>query len=147
MTDTDPVRHTKRAMALTGLLAAGTAAVLGSIALLGSPAPDAGEATTPARRITETFPVPAPEILGLLDRPADLGALRNPARLASCLTGLGYPGSTPVLGARRLPTAGRDVVLLVLAADTPRRLAAIVVPTTCSAADTGLLAETQVRQP
>lgn len=144
MTDTGQVRHTKRAMALAGALAAVTATVLGSLALLDSPTPDT--AAMPARRIAETFPVPEAEILALLDRPVDLGALSNPARLASCLTGLGYPGGTPVLGARPLSTAGPDAVLLVVDGDPPGRLAAIAVPSTCSAADTGLLAQTQLRQ-
>ena len=61
--------------------------------------------------------------------------------------GLGYPASTPVLGSRQVRMAGRDAVILVLAADAPRELTAVAVPGTCSAADTGLLADTTVRRP
>lgn len=140
MINTGGVRYTTRAMALTGALAALTAAVVGSIALMRAPDGDAG-------RVADAFPVAATEVLGLLDRPADLGGLGTPARLASCLAGLGYPGGTPILGARPLNTGGHDAVLLVVDTDTPHQLAAIVVPTTCSAADTGLLADTVLARP
>ena len=106
--------------------------------------------STPARKITvttPTMPLSGSELVGLLDRSPDLGPLGDPARRASCLAGLGYPASTPVLGSRQVRMAGRDAVILVLAADAPRELTAVAVPGTCSAADTGLLADTTVRRP
>ena len=93
----------------------------GTAALVRSPAPGS-DAVTPARKITVTapaMPLSGSEIVGLLDRPPDLGPLGDPARRASCLAGLGYPASTPVLGARQVRMAGRDAVMLVLAADAP----------------------------
>lgn len=113
------------------------------------PAPGS-DAVTPARKITvttPTMPLSGSELVGLLDRSPDLGPLGDPARRASCLAGLGYPASTPVLGSRQVRMAGRDAVILVLAADAPRELTAVAVPGTCSAADTGLLADTTVRRP
>ncbi len=135
--------------ATAGGLAVAAAATIGTVALLRSPAPGS-DALDAAHKITVTAPVmplSESELLGLLDRPPDLGPLVEPARRASCLAGLGYPASTPVLGARQIRMDGRDVVVLVLAADTPRELAALAVPGTCSAVDTGLLADTTVRRP
>ena len=63
------------------------------------------------------MPLSESELVGLLHRPPDLGPLVDPARRASCLAGLGYPASTPVLGARQIRMEGRDAVILVLAAD------------------------------
>ena len=161
MTDTGPVNSTPRhavrpgarslrmAAAAAGGLAAVAAAAVGTAALVRSPAPGS-DAVTPARKITvttPTMPLSGSELVGLLDRSPDLGPLGDPARRASCLAGLGYPASTPVLGSRQVRMAGRDAVILVLAADAPRELTAVAVPGTCSAADTGLLADTTVRRP
>ncbi|EUA29404.1 hypothetical protein I548_2591 [Mycobacterium intracellulare] len=56
-------------------------------------------------------PLSADEILGLLDRAPDFGSsggtLSDPARRASCLTGLGYPAATQVLGARPVEVNAR----------------------------------------
>ena len=68
-------------------------------------------------------------------------------RRASCLSGLGYPASTRVLGARPVEINARPGVLLVLPGDTPNNLAVFAVALNCSAADTGLLANTQVPRP
>ncbi|HWS92539.1 MAG TPA: hypothetical protein VN306_08620, partial [Mycobacterium sp.] len=66
---------------------------------------------------------------------------------ASCVSGLGYPASTQVLGARPIEINARPGVLLVLPGDTPDNLAVFAVALNCSAADTGLLASTQVPRP
>ncbi len=61
------------------------------------------------------------QILALLDDSPEYGPLGRPAsRRASCLSGLGYPASTQVLGARPIEINARPGVLLVLPADTPR---------------------------
>ena len=90
-------------------------------------------------------PLSQAEILGLLDRSPEYGPLTDPSRRASCLSGLGYPASTQVLGARPIDINARPGVLLVLPGDTPDNLAVFAVAPNCSAADTGLLANTQSR--
>lgn len=96
-------------------------------------------------------PLSADEIVGLLDRAPDFGSsggtLSDPARRASCLTGLGYPAATQVLGARPVEVNARPGVVLVIPGDSPHVLAVYVVSPNCSAADTGLLANTQVPRP
>ncbi|KBJ20376.1 RNA polymerase sigma factor SigM [Mycobacterium tuberculosis] len=72
------------------------------------------------------------------------GPLGDPSRRTSCLSGLGYPASTPVLGAQPIDIDARPAVLLVIPADTPDKLAVFAVAPHCSAADTGLLASTVV---
>lgn len=154
---TVPVKHAAhppprppRALTVVGAVAAVAAVTIGAITLLHTPA--AG--ITSVRKMTVSslaapFPLPAAELTALLDQPPDLGPLGDPGRRASCLSGLGYPASAPVLGARQLPVDGVDAVLLILAGDEPGdtgALAAMAVPPTCSAADTGLLAETTVRR-
>jgi hypothetical protein len=52
-----------------------------------------------------------------------------------------------VLGARPIEINARPGVLLVVPADTPGNLAVYAVAPNCSAADTGLLASTQVPHP
>jgi hypothetical protein len=133
------------AAAVVGVTAALVAAAVGTLMLLRG----AGDTTTTgptAERITVSSPVDGipltdPEILAMLGRPPDLGPLAEPRRRASCLSGLGYPTSTTVLGARPVSVGGRDGVLVLLPGDTPRQLNAVVVALNCSSADTGLLAD------
>ncbi|ORA71679.1 hypothetical protein BST26_07640 [Mycolicibacterium insubricum] len=91
-------------------------------------------------------PLPIPELQDLLDQPADLGPLSDGRRRAACLTGLGYPSGTPVLGGSQIRVAGRNAILLVLAGDQPDSYDAVAVAPTCSAADTGRLAATAFTQ-
>jgi hypothetical protein len=88
-----------------------------------------------------------PEVLDLLRRPPDLGPLADPQRRASCLSGLGYPTSASVLGARPLAVGARPGVLVLLPGEAPRAVNAVVVGLNCSSADTGLLAERVVIRP
>ena len=134
-----------------GAAAAVLAATVGAAALVREPAP-----TRPAGPTAELITVSRPprniplsdaQVLGLLARSPDLGPLADPQRRASCLSGLGYPAATPVLGARMVDVDGRPAVLLLLAADTPHAVVALVVRPTCSSADTGLLADTVVSHP
>jgi hypothetical protein len=148
------VRHTPR-WQLIGLVAGVGAAVLGvvigAVMLARDPAPrwSAGptaESITVSRPVTE-LPLPEPEIVGLLSRAPDYGPLADPQQRAACLSGLGHSAATPVLGARPVDMHGRPAVLMVLAADTPRKLLALVVAPNCNSAHGGLLANTLVTRP
>ncbi|OBK50822.1 hypothetical protein [Mycobacterium sp. 1081908.1] len=133
---------------LTGVGAVLAAIGVGTVALISAPEPAPSTPAT-AEHITVstppmTIPLSQAEILGLLNLSPDYGPLGDPARRASCLSGLGYPASTQVLGARPVDINARPGVLLVLPGDTPENLAVFAVAPNCSAADTGLLANTQV---
>ncbi len=137
--------------ALAGFCAVLAGIGFGTAALLHAPGPTPSAPVT-AEHITVSTPPMAialspDEILGLLGRSPDYGPLSDPARRASCLSGLGYPGSTQVLGARPIEINARPGVLLVVPGDTPDNLAVFAVALNCSAADTGLLASTQVPRP
>ncbi|WP_029112215.1 hypothetical protein [Mycobacterium sp. URHB0044] len=135
----------RNAAAAVGVAAALVAAGVGTAMLLRGA--DRTPATGPtAERITVSSPVGGvpltdAEILALLGQPPDLGPLADPQRRASCLSGLGYPTSATVLGARPLSVGGRSGVLMLLPGDTPQRVNLVVVALNCSSADTGLLAE------
>ncbi|MDM4139605.1 MULTISPECIES: hypothetical protein [Mycobacterium] len=146
--------HTRSARtiaAAAGLCAALAAIGFGTVALLHAPEP-APDTPGDIQHITlSTPPMQIPlsqnEILGLLDRSPDYGALGDPPRRASCLTGLGYPASTQILGARPVEINARPGIVLVIPGDSPHLLAVFAVSPNCSAADTGLLANTQVPRP
>lgn len=137
--------------AATGLCAVLAAIGVGTVALMHAPEPEPDTPGDIAHITVSTPPMEIPlspnEILGLLDHSPDYGALSDPARRASCLTGLGYPASTQVLGARQVEINARPGVVLVIPADSPHILAVYAVSPNCSAADTGLLANTQVSRP
>jgi hypothetical protein len=129
-------------------MAALTATGLGTVMLFrstGSPPTTAQH--LPAEPPSVTVPLSDAQIVGLLTRPPDLGTLDDARRRASCLSGLGYPGSDTVLGARRVDVNGTPAVVLVLPGDTPDTVTALAVRPNCSSADTGLLADTRIRRP
>lgn len=140
------------ASAVAGVSAVLAAVGVGTAALINAPTPTPSTPATAEHITVSTPPMAIPlsqaEILGLLDRSPDYGppgaALEDPPRRASCLSGLGYPASTQVLGAQPVEINARPGVLLVLPGDTPENLAVFAVALNCSAADTGLLANTQV---
>ncbi len=141
-------RPARVAAGIAGLCAALAGIGLGAAALIGEPAPMPSAPVT-AEHITVSVPPMAiplspAEILGLVDHNPEYGTLGDPQRRASCLSGLGYPGSTPVLGARPIEINARPGILFVLPGDTPDTLAVFAVSPNCSAADTGLLANTTV---
>ncbi|MBX9640970.1 MAG: hypothetical protein K2X97_14900, partial [Mycobacteriaceae bacterium] len=143
-----PLRPARVVAAIAGLCAVEAAVAGGTVSLLHEP--DSAP-TTPvtADHITVSTPVPAiprsdTEIRGLTHRPPDFGALANPSQRASCLGGLGYPATEPVLGAQPVEVNARPGVLLVMRGDTPDTLVAYAVALNCSAADTGLLATTAI---
>lgn len=133
---------------VAGFCAVVAAIGFGTAALVNAPAPTPSTQITAEHITVSTPPMVIPltqaQILGLLNRSPDYGPLNDPARRASCLTGLGYPASTQVLGAQQIDINARPGVLLVLRGDTPDNLAVLAVALNCSAADTGLLASTQV---
>lgn len=145
------IRPARTIAAVAGLCAVLAAIGFGTVALLHAPQP-APDTPGDVQHITvSTPPMEIPlsqnEILGLLERSPDYGALSDPARRASCLTGLGYSASTQVLGARPVEINARPGIVLVIPGDSPHVLAAYAVSPNCSAADTGLLANTQVPRP
>lgn len=147
-----PLPRPSRIAAGVGATAALAAIGLGTVALLrypdttrgGSPSLQPITVTSPPAVV---LPLSGAEILALLDRSPDFGALEDPQRRASCLAGLGYPASTRVLGARPVEVGGRSGVLLVLPGDQAGTVAALAVAPNCSSADTGLFADTTVRKP
>ncbi|OBG20385.1 hypothetical protein [Mycobacterium sp. 852002-51057_SCH5723018] len=145
------LRPARLVAALAGVGAVLAAIGLGTTALLTAPGPTPSTPATAEHITVSTPPMAIPlsqgEIDALLNHPPDYGPLGDAARRASCLTGLGYPASAQVLGARPIDINARPGVLLVLAGDTPDSLAAFAVALNCSAADTGLLASTQVPRP
>jgi hypothetical protein len=145
------IRPARVAAGVAGVCAVLAAIGFGTVALLNAPAPAPSTPTTAEHITVSTPPMAIPlspaEIVGLLGHAPDYGPLGDPSRRASCLGGLGYPASTQVLGARPIEINARPGVLLVLPADTPADLAVFAVALNCSAADTGLLASTQVPRP
>ena len=145
------IRPARIVAGIAGLCAVLAAIGFGTAALLHAPGPTPSTPVTAEHITVSTPPMVIPlsraEILGLLGHSPDLGWLSDPARRASCLTGLGYPASTQVLGARPIEVNARPGVLLVLPGDTPDNLAVFAVAPNCSGADTGLLANTQVPRP
>lgn len=143
-----PLRPARVIAGVAGLCAVVAAIGVGTTALLNEPDPMPSAPVT-ANHITVSTPVPviplsAAEIRDLLRRPPDFGALSNVSQRASCLGGLGYPASEPVLGAQPVEVNARPGVLLVLRGDTPDSLLAFAVALNCNAADTGLLATTAI---
>ncbi|OSC39291.1 hypothetical protein [Mycobacterium decipiens] len=147
-----PVHPTRVIAGVAGLCAVVAAIGLGTAALLDRPPPTPSAPAT-AQHITVSapaavIPLSQPQILELLRTSPDYGPLggplHDPSRRASCLSGLGYPASTPVLGAQPIDINATPAVLLVVPADTPDKLAVFAVTSHCSAADTGLLASTMV---
>lgn len=137
-------------MAVVGVGATLIAAGVGTGMLLHAPTRTTTADPT-AERITVSkplgLPMSDPEILALLSTPPDLGPLADPQRRASCLTGLGYPPSAAVLGARPVAIGAVSGVLVLLPSDAPRAVNAIAVGLNCSSVHTGLLAQRVVIRP
>jgi len=144
-------RPARLAVAAAGLIAVAVAIWLGTRALVKTPDSTPSRPTTiehiTVSRPPVTIPLSDQQILALLDDRADLGALTDPHRRASCLAGLGYPADARVLGARPIEIAGRPAVLLLLPADAPGAISALAVAPTCSSVDTGLSADRIVHRP
>ena len=132
-------------MLAVGVVATLAAAGLGTVMLVrsGGSGPPTGSS---AQQPPATVPLSAAEIVGLLTRPPDLGPLGDARRRSSCLSGLGYPARDALLGGRQVDINGAPAVVLVLPGDTPDTVAALAVRPNCSSADTGLIADTQIRR-
>ncbi|MGB3662873.1 MAG: hypothetical protein WBH51_04740 [Mycolicibacter algericus] len=147
-----PLPRLNRIAAIAGGAAALLAAGLGTAALIRFPGdtpsgPRSFDAITVASEPTPVLPLTEAEILELLDRSPEYGALADPGRRAGCLAALGYPAATRVLGARELAVNGRPAIVLLLPGAAPGTVIALAVAPNCSSADTGLLADTSVRRP
>jgi hypothetical protein len=137
-----------------GAVAGGAAVLvgvgLGTAMLIGRPAPVPTTGPT-AQHITvtaaPTIPLSALQLADLIRQRPDYGALTDPQRRASCLSGLGYPASVQVLGAQPVEIGDQPAVVLVLAGDGPTDLVALAVHANCNAADTGLIADTRISRP
>ena len=144
-------RPAVRAGAVAGASAAALTIGVGTVMVLRTPSTARTTGPT-ADRITvsthpPTMPLSPAQIVALLARRPDLGVLSDAARRASCLDGLGYPSAAVVLGGASVDIGGRRAVLLVLPGATAHDLAVVVVPPNCSAADTGLITDTQITRP
>ena len=148
------IRHTPRwqlAALIAGVGAAVTSVVLGGLMLTRDPAPTwstqpTAKSITVSRPATE-LPLTGPQLVGLLSHSPDYGPLADPKRRADCLSGLGYSSAISVLGARQIDMHGQRGVLLLLPADRPGAVRALVVEPDCDSAHTGLLANTLVTRP
>jgi hypothetical protein len=144
---TTPRASTLRPRHIAAAAGEAAAGAVGTAMLLGSGS--AGDARTsgPSVAASAGLPLFASQLDELLSQPPDLGELADPQRRVSCLSGLGYPTSTSVLGAKPLTVNGRPGLLLLLPGDVPGRIDAIVVGPNCSSVDTGLLISTAVNRP
>jgi hypothetical protein len=151
---THAVRHTPHWQLIglvVGVGAAVVGVVIGVLMLMRDPSPSFSAGPT-AKSITVSRPAPVlplsnPQIVGLLSQRPDYGSLADPQLRASCLSGLGYSATTQVLGARPVDMQGRPGLLMVLPADTPGMVLALVVAPDCNSAHTGLIADTLVTRP
>ncbi|WP_421843284.1 hypothetical protein [Mycobacterium sp.] len=142
-------RPARVAAVVAGLCALAAAIGLGTSALVRTTPPvPAANASVTARHITVSTPAPTlplshTQIVALLGQAPDYGSprspLADPSRRASCVSGLGYPASTEVLGARPVTINARAGILLILPGDNADELAVFAVAPTCNAADTGLM--------
>jgi hypothetical protein len=148
------IRHTPRWQLVALIAGVGAAVVgvaLGGLMLTRDPPPTwstqpTAKSITVPRPPTE-LPLTGPQLVGLLSHSPDYGPLADPKRRADCLSGLGYSSATSVLGARQIDVHGQHGVLLLLPADTPEAVRALVVEPDCDSAHTGLLANTLVTRP
>jgi hypothetical protein len=147
-----PLPRLQRAALIIGIGAAVAGIVGGGVMLTRDPAAQTWPAGPTARSITVShpspqFPLSDPQLVALLSRSPDYGPLAAPQRRASCLDGLGYSGTTQVLGAQRVDMSGRPAVLMLLPGETPETVVALVVDPGCSSAHTGLLADRLITRP
>jgi len=143
-----PANIRRLVAALVGAAALITAIGIGTAALLRSPAPTRSTVTSANTiAVAPKIPLSDRDLAALVDRSPDFGPLADPKRRAACLSGLGYPGSLQVLGAEQLRVDGRPAVVLVLPGERSGELVALAVAPSCSAVDTGLIADTTVRRP
>jgi hypothetical protein len=134
---------------VAGVCAVVVGAVVGGLMLARDPGPTwpTGPTAETITRQADALPLSNPQIVDLLSERPVYGPLTDPEQRASCLSALGYSATTAVLGARPVDMNGRPAVLIVLPADTPRAVLALVVEPDCNAAHSGLLANRLVTRP
>ncbi|CAN7693774.1 hypothetical protein [Mycolicibacterium frederiksbergense] len=117
----------------------------------GDDASDPGTARSPetsARHLitarSPSMPLTDPQILALLRRPPDTGPLVDPQ---ACLNSLNGLAETRILGAAPVSLSARPAVLLVVPAQDPSAVIAVVVAPDCPASGTGALARTELARP
>jgi hypothetical protein len=130
--------------AAAGVAAAVVAAAVGTTMLVQHGSAGAVPVVAAGAAAPSGFPLSDDEVTALVTRSHDLGALADPQRLDSCLGALGYPASTPVLGAAIVTVHDTPGVVMLFPGDTPDRIDAVVVAPNCSSVDTGLLARKTV---
>jgi hypothetical protein len=132
-----------------GVLAAAAATAVGGIALVKESPTEVSGGPASASFITveARIPLSARDLSALVGRAPDFGELTDPKRRASCLNGLGYPGTMQVLGAAPIQLNGRAAIVLVLPGDRSDELVALAVNPNCSSMATGLIADTTVTRP
>lgn len=135
----------------TALLAAAVLLALlatAAVRFAGS-ADDTTSAATSARLITAAprIPLSAAELTELTLRPAELGTLADPGRRADCLTAIGRPATTRVLGGRDIRLAGRTATVLVMPGALPGELVAVAVDADCGNRRVQIIAESTVPAP
>lgn len=141
------LRTTRLVAAGCGLLAACAAAVVGISALVQSPGTTPSSPTSASMITVEPrVPLSDKEVIALVGRDPNFGPLIDPKRRSACLRALGY-GTEQVLGAEQSQIGSQPAVVLVLAGGRPDELIVFAVASSCSAADTGLIATTTVRRP
>lgn len=141
------LRTTRMVAAGCGLVACCAAAVVGISALLHSPGSTPSSPTS-AGFITVGPRVPLSDkaVVALVGRDPSFGPLTDLRRRSACLRALGY-GTEQVLGAEPMQIGSQQAVVLVLAGGSPDELIVFAVASSCSSADTGLIAETTVHRP
>lgn len=142
------LRRGQRIGLAVGMCAVVAAVVVGAVVLTGDPGPVFPSGPTAAHitvdREISRFPLTEEELHTMLSQSHDLGPLADPQRQASCLAGLGYSPTLPVLGGRTLEVFGRSAVLLLVPSGKPNQIHAVAVEPSCTAAHTGLLSETML---
>ncbi|ORB31165.1 hypothetical protein [Mycolicibacterium parafortuitum] len=138
--------RTQRIALALGIAAAAVATVIGARMLTHDPVPMFPPGPTASQITVGTahppFPLSEAELRTRLQAPADLGPLADARRRTACLGALGYPPGTDVLGGTQLEVLGRPTVLVLIAGTAPGEVTALTVDSGCSAADSGLLAQT-----
>lgn len=91
-------------------------------------------------------PLSDKEVVALVGRVPNFGALRDPKRRSACLRALGHD-TEQILGAQPMQIGSQQAVVLVLAGGRHDELIVFAVAASCSAVDTGLIADRTVQRP
>lgn len=129
-----------------GIAATVLAVVVGAAMLARPPAPTRA-AGLQAQHLSSAVPLSEPQLRALLTTPPVYGPLADPQRLASCLTGLGYPGMGAPMGAQPVQMRGAPALVMLVPATTDGDMIAVVVNAGCDDHGSGVLAESTLTHP